>query len=73
MKEVQDVRVVDRIVVFGGQATCATLLLSRSVHPKLVPHPSWHANITMTFDRYSHWILSMGRHGAAKTYSLGSA
>jgi len=42
--------------------TCATLLLARGVHPKLVQHLLGHASITMTLDRYSHWIPSMGRH-----------
>jgi hypothetical protein len=44
--------------------TCATLLLKRGVHSKLVQHLLGHASITMTLDRYSHWILSMGRHAA---------
>jgi integrase len=44
--------------------TCATLLLGRSVHPKLVQHLLGHASITITLDRYSHWIPSMGRHAA---------
>ena len=44
--------------------TCATLLLGRGVHPKLVQHLLGHASITMTLDRYSHWIPSMGRHTA---------
>jgi integrase len=44
--------------------TCATLLLGRGVHPKLVQHLVGHASITMTLDRYSHWIPSMGRHAA---------
>jgi integrase len=44
--------------------TCATLLLGREVHPKLVQHLLGHASITMTLDRYSHWIPSMGRHAA---------
>ena len=45
--------------------TCATLvLLGRGVHPKLVQHLLWHASITMTLDRYSHRIPSMGRHAA---------
>jgi integrase len=43
---------------------CATLLLRRGVHPKLVQHLLGHASITMTLDRYSHWIPSMGRHAA---------
>jgi integrase len=44
--------------------TCATLLLGRGVHPKLVQHLLGHASITMTLDRYSHWMPSMGRHAA---------
>jgi len=44
--------------------TCATLLLGRGVHPKLVEHLLAHASMTMTLDRYSHWIPSMGRHAA---------
>jgi integrase len=44
--------------------TCATLLLGRGVHPKLVQHLLGHASVTMTLDRYSHWVPSMGRHAA---------
>jgi integrase len=44
--------------------TCATLLLGRGVHPKLVKHLLGHASIAMTLDRHSHWIPSMGRHAA---------
>jgi len=47
--------------------TCATLLLGRRVLPKLVQHLLHllgHASITMTLDRNSHWIASMGRHAA---------
>ena len=44
--------------------TCANLLAGRGVHPKLVQHLLGHASITMTLDRYSHWIPSMGRHAA---------
>jgi hypothetical protein len=44
--------------------TCATLLLGRGVHPKLVHHHLGHASITMTLDRYSRWIPSMRRHAA---------
>src|SRR5215207_5865126 len=44
--------------------TCATLLLGRGVHPKLVQHLLGHVSITMTLDRYSHWMPSMGRHAA---------
>src|SRR5215212_10030441 len=34
--------------------TCATLLLGRGVHPKLVQELLGHANIAMTLDTYSH-------------------
>jgi integrase len=44
--------------------TCATPLLGRGVHPTLVQHLLRRASITMTLDRYSHWIPSMGRHAA---------
>lgn len=40
--------------------TCATLLLSRGVHPKLVQELLGHATIAMTLDRYSHVLPSMG-------------
>ena len=42
--------------------TCATLLLSRGAHPKLVRHLLGHASIGITLDRYAHWIPSMGAH-----------
>jgi integrase len=44
--------------------TCATSLLGRGVHPELVHHHLEHASITMTLDRYSHWMATMGRHAA---------
>jgi integrase len=34
------------------------------LYPKLVQHLLGHASITMTLDRYSHWIGNMGRHAA---------
>jgi integrase len=40
--------------------TCATLLLSKSVHPKFVQELLGHATISITLDRYSHVIPSMG-------------
>ncbi|WP_053057784.1 tyrosine-type recombinase/integrase [Rubrobacter aplysinae] len=44
--------------------TCATLLLGRGVHPKMVQHLLGHSTIAMTLDRYSHWVPSMGRQAA---------
>jgi integrase len=41
--------------------TCATVLLSRGAHPKLVQNLLGHASLSMTLDCYLHWIPSMGR------------
>jgi integrase len=40
--------------------TCATLLLGRCVHPKIVQELLGHATIAMTLDTYSHYLPSMG-------------
>lgn len=40
--------------------TCATLLLSRNVHPKYVQELLGHSNIAITLDTYSHVIPGMG-------------
>ncbi len=40
--------------------TCATLLLSKNVHPKYVQALLGHATIAMTLDLYSHWSPGMG-------------
>jgi integrase len=40
--------------------TCATLLLGRGVHPKIVQELLGHPTIAMTLDTYSHYLLSMG-------------
>jgi integrase len=44
--------------------TCATLLLSRNVHPKYVQELLGHAYIAITLDTYSHVIPGMGDHVA---------
>ena len=44
--------------------TCATLLLSRNVHPKYVQELPGHANIAITLDTYSHVVPGMGDHVA---------
>jgi integrase len=43
---------------------CATLLLGRGVHPKLVQELLGHATIAMTLDTYSHYMPSMGDQAA---------
>ena len=40
--------------------TCATILLGRSVNPKLVQELLGHATVAMTLDNYSHYLPSMG-------------
>jgi integrase len=49
----------------GLQYTCATLLLSRGVHPKFVQELLEHATIAQTLDRYSHVLVGMGDQTAA--------
>ena len=44
--------------------TCATLLLSQGVHPKIVQERLGHANISMTLDHYSHVTPDMQRQAA---------
>jgi integrase len=44
--------------------TCATLLLKRSVHPKLVQELLGHATIAVTLDTYSHLVPGMGDQAA---------
>ena len=39
--------------------TCATLLLSRNVHPRLVQELLGHANTAITLNTYSHVIPGM--------------
>ncbi len=45
--------------------TCATLLLSRGHHPKLVQELLGHASVALTLDRYSHVMPGMGEQTAA--------
>jgi integrase len=44
--------------------TCATLLLSRNVHPKYVQELLGHATIAVTLHTYSHLIPGMGTYTA---------
>jgi integrase len=39
--------------------TCATLLLSKGVNPKIVQEMLGHANISVTLDTYSHVLPGM--------------
>jgi integrase len=45
--------------------SCATILLSRGVHPTYVQNLLGHKSVKLTLDRYSHWMPSMGEQTAA--------
>jgi integrase len=45
--------------------TCATLLLSRNVHPKYVQELLGHTSVAITLDTYSHTVPGMGDQTAA--------
>ena len=45
--------------------TCATLLLSRNVHPKIVQEMLGHAKVAITLDTYSHVLPGIGDQAAA--------
>ena len=47
------------IRLYDLRHTCATLLLSRNVHPKYVQELLGHASIALTLDTYSHIIEGM--------------
>jgi integrase len=44
--------------------TCATLLLSKNVHPKIVQEMLGHANVAITRDTYSHVLPGIGDQAA---------
>jgi integrase len=45
--------------------TCATLLLSKNVNPKIVSEMLGHASIAITLDTYSHVLPNMRDQAAA--------
>ncbi len=55
---------------FRALHTCASLLLARNVHPKVVQERLGHATVAMTLDIYSHLIPSMGRAAADQLDAL---
>ncbi|MBA2441505.1 MAG: site-specific integrase [Rubrobacter sp.] len=62
----------DTFRLYDLRHTCATLLLSRNVHPKYVQEMLGHASITLTLDTYSHVIPGMnGGTASAMDEALG--
>ena len=51
--------------------SCATLLLSRNVHPKYVQELLGHASIALTLDTYSHVLPGMSGAASAMNEALG--
>ena len=47
--------------------TCATLLLTKGVHPKIVSEMLGHSSIAITLDTYSHVISGLGKAAASET------
>jgi integrase len=58
-RRVADSAGLPRIRFHDLRHTCATLLLSRGVHPKVVQEMLGHASISMTLDTYSHVLPAM--------------
>jgi integrase len=54
-----------------SQTHSSILLISCGTQPTLVQYLLGRASITMTLDRYSHWIPSMGRHADGMDEVLG--
>ena len=50
--------------------TCATLLLSKGVHPKVVQELLGHSSIEITLDTYSHVLPSMSNGVASAMDAL---
>jgi integrase len=46
--------------------SCATLLLSRGVHPVYVQKLLGHATVSLTLDKYSHFMPSMAEVTASE-------
>jgi integrase len=44
--------------------TCATLLLTKGVHPKIVSQMLGHSSVSITLDVYSHVIPGLGEVAA---------
>ncbi len=45
--------------------TCATLLLTKGVHPKIVSEMLGHSTVSITLDTYSHLIPGLGDAAAS--------
>ncbi|MHB8463069.1 MAG: tyrosine-type recombinase/integrase, partial [Vulcanimicrobiaceae bacterium] len=53
---------IPRIRFHDLRHTCATLLLSKNVHPVVVQRLLGHSTISLTIDTYSGWVPTMQEH-----------
>lgn len=63
-KKIRDAAKVPAIRLYDLRHTCATLLLTAGVHPKVVAERLGHSSVVLTLDTYSHVIPSMQRNAA---------
>ena len=61
---------VPRIRFHGLRHTCATILLSKGTHPKVVQEVLGHSNISETMDTYSHMLPNMQDWAVAAMESI---
>jgi len=59
-----------KVRVHDLRHSCASLLLSHGVHPKIVQDLLGHSNITLTLDTYSHVIPALPMEAAHKMNAL---
>lgn len=64
------VGVARRVRLYDLRHTCATLLLLKGVHPKVVAERLGHANIAMTLQVYSHVLPTMQQDATTKLNAL---
>jgi len=58
------------IRLYDLRHTCATLLLSADVNPKIVSERLGHASINLTMDTYSHGLPSMQKTATEKLENM---
>ena len=59
-------RGLPNIRLYDLRHTCATLLLSRGEHPKIVGERLGHSSTTLTLDTYSHVLPDMQEQAAVR-------
>ena len=59
------VRLTEERCGYQTGQTCATLLLTKDVHPKIVSEMLGHSSVSITLDVYSHVIPGLGEAAAS--------